>query len=291
MPALILLALVGFAAQLVDGALGMAYGVTSTTLLLAIGTNPAAASATVHFAEIGTSLMSGLAHWRFGNVDWRVVSRLALPGFIGAFVGAVALSSLSAEAAEPIVAGILFVLGVYILVRFARGGRKAAQPRPGRVKAAFLAPLGLFAGAMDAIGGGGWGPIGTPTLLASGRMEPRKVIGSIDTAEFLVALGASAGFLVALGSEQINYGWVGALVVGGLLAAPIAAWLVRALPANVLGLSVGTLIIITNSKTLLEAAGMSEDVTSVLFVVFGVAWLALLGVLLLKPRDQAVLQS
>ena len=117
------------------------------------------------------------------------------------------------------------------------------------------------------------------------------MIGSIDTSEFLVALGASAGFLWALGSEQINYGWVGALVVGGLLAAPIAAWLVRALPAHVLGLSVGTLIIITNSKTLLEAAGVSDDVTSVLFVVFGVAWLALLGVLLLKPRGQAVLQS
>jgi len=137
---------------------------------------------------------------------------------------------------------------------------------------------------MDAMGGGGWGPIGTPTLLASGRMEPRKVIGSIDTAEFLVALGASAGFLVALGSEQINYAWVGALVVGGLVAAPIAAWLVRALPAHVLGLSVGTLIIITNSRTLLNAAGVDSDLTTGLFVAFGLGWLALLGVLLLKPR-------
>jgi len=258
--------------------------VSSTTLLLTVGIAPAGASATVHLAEIATTCASGASHWRFGNVDWRVVSRLALPGFIGAFVGAVALSSLSAEAAEPIVAGILFVLGVYILVRFARGGRKAARPRPGRIKAAVLAPLGLFAGAMDAMGGGGWGPIGTPTLLASGRMEPRKVIGSIDTAEFLVALGASAGFLVALGSEQINYAWVGALVVGGLVAAPIAAWLVRALPAHVLGLSVGTLIIITNSRTLLNASGVDSDLTTGLFVAFGLGWLALLGVLLLKPR-------
>jgi uncharacterized protein len=139
------------------------------------------------------------------------------------------------------------------------------------------------------MGGGGWGPIGTPTLLASGRMEPRKVIGSIDTAEFLVALGASAGFLLALGSKQIDYAWVGALLAGGLLAAPIAAWLVRALPAHVLGLSVGSLIIITNSRTLLAAAGVSDDVTNDLFVVFGIGWLALLGVLLLRPR--ATLQS
>ncbi len=130
------LGLIGFFAQLIDGALGMAYGVSSTTLLLTVGIAPAGASATVHLAEIATTCASGASHWRFGNVDWRVVSRLALPGFIGAFVGAVALSSLSAEAAEPIVAGILFVLGVYILVRFARGGRKAAQPRQGRVKAA-----------------------------------------------------------------------------------------------------------------------------------------------------------
>ena len=199
----------------------------------------------MHLAEIATTLASGTAHWRFGNVDWKVVSRLAVPGGIGAFVGAVALSSLSAEAAEPIVAGILLALGVYILVRFARG-RAPVQPTPGGIKAVFLAPLGLFAGAMDAMGGGGWGPIGTPTLIASGRMEPRKVIGSVDASEFLVAIGASAGFLVALGSEKIDYAWVGALLVGGLVAAPIAAWLVRSLPAHVLGLSVGTLIVITN---------------------------------------------
>jgi uncharacterized protein len=281
------LGLIGFFAQLIDGALGMAYGVSSTTLLLTVGIAPAGASATVPLAEIATTAASGASHWRFGNVDWSVVSRLAFPGFVGAFVGAVVLSSLSAEAAEAIVAGILFVLGVYILVRFARGGRKAAEPRQGRIKAVFLAPLGVFAGAMDAMGGGGWGPIGTPTLLASGRMEPRKVIGSIDTAEFLVAVGASLGFLFALGSEQIDYAWVGALLAGGLLAAPIAAWLVRSLPAHVLGLSVGTLIIITNSRTLLSSAGVSDDVTNGLFVAFGLGWLALLGVLLFKPPQPA----
>jgi uncharacterized protein len=284
---LVLLALVGLGAQLVDGSLGMAYGVTSTTLLLAIGTNPAAASATVHFAEIGTSLMSGLAHWRFGNVDWKVVSRLAVPGGIGAFIGAVALSSLSADAAWPIVAGILLALGVYILLRFARG-RAPVQPTPGGIKAVFLAPLGLFAGAMDAMGGGGWGPIGTPTLIAAGRMEPRKVIGSVDASEFLVAVGASAGFLVALGSEKIDYAWVGALLIGGLIAAPIAAWLVRSLPAHVLGLSVGTLIIITNVRTIADTAGVNEDVLTGLFLTFGLAWVALVATLLRRSGSRPV---
>lgn len=206
---LALLALVGLGAQLVDGSLGMAYGVTSTTLLLAIGTSPAAASATVHLAEIGTTLASGTAHWRFGNVDWRTVGLMAAPGAIGAFVGAVVLSSLSAEVAEPWVAAILFFLGVYILVRFSRRRQTPERdPAKGRLRAIFLSPLGALAGLVDAMGGGGWGPIGTSSLLSSGRLEPRKVVGSIDTSEFLVTLGASAGFLIALSFAEINVGWL-----------------------------------------------------------------------------------
>ena len=283
---LLALGIIGFFAQLIDGALGMAYGVTSTTLLLTAGIAPAVASASVHLSEIGTTLASGAAHWRFGNVDWRVVSRLAVPGFVGAFVGAVALSALSAEAAAPIVASILLLLGVYVLLRFARRPAEAAKPKPGGVKAIFLAPLGLFAGAMDAMGGGGWGPIGTPTLLSSGRMEPREVIGSVDTSEFLVALGASLGFLLALGSESIDYAWVGALLAGGFVAAPIAAWLVRALPARVLGLSVGSLIIITNTRTLASTAGVDSTVTGAFILVFGLAWAAAVTTLLLRLRGQ-----
>lgn len=282
---LVALAIIGFFAQLIDGALGMAYGVTSTTLLLTVGIAPAAASASVHLAEIGTTLASGAAHWRFGNVDWRVVSRLAVPGFVGAFAGAVALSSLSAEAAQPIVAGILLALGVYILLKFARASGRLVTPKPGGVKSILLAPLGLFAGAMDAMGGGGWGPIGTPTLLSTGRMEPRKVIGSIDTSEFLVALGASAGFLIALGSKTIDYAWVGALLAGGLVAAPIAAWLVRALPPRLLGFSVGTLIIITNTRTLADAAGYGGDLLTGVFVAFTLIWLGAVGTLLLRHRS------
>ena len=180
MKTLVLLALVGLGAQLVDGSLGMAYGVTSTTLLLAIGTNPAAASATVHLAEIGTTLASGLAHWKFGNVDWKVVLKIGIPGAVGAFAGATVLSRLSTEVAAPVMSIILLSLGLYLLIRFTvRGLDRKHLGKPLRKR--FLTPLGLVGGFLDATGGGGWGPVGTPALLASGRIEPRKVIGSIDT--------------------------------------------------------------------------------------------------------------
>jgi uncharacterized membrane protein YfcA len=249
---LVLLALVGLGAQLVDGSLGMAYGVTSTTLLLAIGTNPAAASATVHLAEIGTTLASGLSHWKFGNVDWRVVLRVGVPGALGAFAGATVLSHLSTKVAAPVMSLILVSLGVYLLVRFTlRGIDRRHLGKPLRKR--FLAPLGLVAGFVDATGGGGWGPVGTPALLASGRMEPRKVIGSIDTSEFLVALASSLGFLLALGSQGVNFVWVLGLLVGGLIAAPIAAWLVRHIPPRMLGSLVGGMIVLTNTRTLLKS--------------------------------------
>jgi uncharacterized membrane protein YfcA len=249
---LVLLALAGLGAQLVDGSLGMAYGVTSTTLLLAIGTNPATASATIHLAEIGTTLASGLSHWKFGNVDWKVVAKVGVPGAVGAFAGATVLSSLSTEVAAPVMSLILLALGAYLLVRFTLRGidrRNLGKP----VRKRFLSPLGLVAGFVDATGGGGWGPVGTPALLASGRMEPRKVIGSIDTSEFLVALAASLGFLLALGSQGIDFAWVAALLVGGLIAAPVAAWLVRHVPPRLLGSLVGGIIVLTNTRTLLRS--------------------------------------
>ncbi|MGY1754732.1 sulfite exporter TauE/SafE family protein [Blastococcus sp. SYSU D01042] len=252
MKTLVLLALVGLGAQLVDGSLGMAYGVTSTTLLLAIGTNPAAASATVHLAEIGTTLASGLSHWKFGNVDWKVVAKIGIPGAIGAFAGATFLSNLSTEVAAPVMSVVLVTLGVYLLIRFTlRGVDRRNLGKP--VRKRFLGPLGLVAGFVDATGGGGWGPVGTPALLASGRMEPRKVIGSVSTAEFIVALAASLGFLFALGSQGIDFAWVAALLIGGSVAAPIAAWLVRHIPPRMLGSFVGGLIILTNSRTLLRS--------------------------------------
>ena len=272
---LVLLALVGLGAQLVDGSLGMAYGVTSTTLLLAIGTNPAAASATVHLAEIGTTLVSGASHWRFGNVDWKVVLKIGIPGALGAFAGATFLSSLSTETAAPVTSLILLALGLYILVRFTAAGLPTGNlGKPLRKR--FLTPLGLVAGFVDATGGGGWGPVGTPAILASGRLEPRKTIGSIDTSEFLVAIAASIGFFVGIGSEQIDVAWVAALLLGGMVAAPIAAWLVRHVPPRVLGSAVGGVIILTNVRTLLRSDWIdaSDGTRWAWYAVIWVAWAA-----------------
>jgi uncharacterized membrane protein YfcA len=275
---LLLLALVGLGAQLVDGSLGMAYGVTSTTLLLAIGTNPAAASATVHLAEIGTTLVSGASHWKFGNVDWKVVLKIGIPGAVGAFAGATFLSNLSTETAAPLMSIILLVLGIYILARFtAIGLPKGHLGKPLRKR--FLTPLGVVAGFVDSTGGGGWGPVGTPAILASGRLEPRKTIGSIDTSEFLVAVAASIGFIIGIGSEGVNYTWVLALLIGGLIAAPIAAWLVRHIPPRVLGSAVGGLIILTNTRTLLRSDWIdaSDTVRYAFYAVIYIVWAAALA--------------
>ncbi|WP_444948280.1 sulfite exporter TauE/SafE family protein [Micromonospora ureilytica] len=271
---LLVLALVGLVAQLIDGSLGMAYGLTSSTLLLVAGVAPAAASASVHLAEIGTTLAAGVAHWRFGNVDWRVVTRIALPGAVGAFAGATVLSSISTEAAAPWMAGILFTLGAYLLIRFARPLR--TDRVGGRLRGRFLGPLGLVAGFVDATGGGGWGPVATPALLVSGRMEPRKVIGSVDTAEFVVAGAASIGFLIGLGTEGFLLPTVAALLIGGLIAAPLAAWLVRIVPAQLLGAAVGGVIVLTNARTLIRSAELDGPTRPALYALLAVGWLAAL---------------
>lgn len=270
---LLLLALVGLVAQLVDGSLGMAYGVTSSTLLLAIAASPATASATVHLAEIGTTLISGASHWRFGNVDWAVVAKVGIPGAVGAFAGATVLSHLDTSVAKPLMSVILLALGAYVLTRFTVTGLRTDRlGHPLRKR--FLGPLGLFAGFVDATGGGGWGPVGTPAILASGRLEPRKVIGSIDTSEFLVSVSASAAFLLTLGSQGINPAWAGVLLVGGAIAAPFAAWLVRHLPPRVLGSAVGGLIILTNLRTLLgtEWVGADSEARAVAYTLVTVLW-------------------
>jgi uncharacterized protein len=287
--ALIILGLVGFVAQLVDGSLGMAYGVTSTTLLLAAGTNPAAASATVHLAEIGTTLASGISHWRFDNIDWKVVAKIGIPGAFGAFAGATFLSSLSTETAAPIMSIILLVLGAYVLIRFtAFGLPRGNLGKPLRKR--FLGPLGLVAGFVDATGGGGWGPVGTPAILASGRLAPRKVIGSIDASEFLVAIAASLGFLFGIGSQNIDFAWVAVLLLGGVIAAPIAAWLVRHIPPRILGSAVGGVIILTNVRTLLRSdlVGASGNVQTVAYVAIAIIWAAAIAYSLREyRRDRA----
>jgi hypothetical protein len=278
MRSFVILALLGFIAQLVDGALGMAYGVTSTTLLVGVASlTPALASTAVHLGEVGTTAASGLSHWRFGNVDWSKIVWLAIPGGIGAFLGAVALVSISAEAAEPLVAIFLFSLGVYVLARFSfRRNERPVVIRP--IGKKYLGPLGFFAGFMDAAGGGGWGPISTPTLLSSGRMEPRKVIGTVDTSEFIIAVCASVGFFFALSFADVPWAVVGALLLGGVFAAPIAAYVVRILPTRILGTAVAGVILLTNARTFLRAVGFGDQ-PSVMYLVYAVIaaiWIAAL---------------
>src|SRR4051812_11969921 len=270
----------------------MAYGATSATLLLALGMNPATASASVHLAEIGTTLVSGLSHWKFGNVDWKVVAKVGLPGAVGAFAGATVLSHLSTEDAAPVMSLILLAIGGYLLIRFTLRGidrRNLGKP----VRTRFLGPLGLIAGFIDATGGGGWGPVGTPALLASGRMEPRKVIGSIDTSEFLVALAASLGFLLSLASQGIDPVWVLGLLAGGLVAAPLAAWLVRHLPPRLLGSLVGGIILLTNARTLLNSDWLAAPggVRAAVHAVLVVVWAAAVVHSYRQYRKDAVLES
>jgi uncharacterized membrane protein YfcA len=242
--------LVGLGAQMIDGSLGMAYGASSATFLVAAGYTPVLVSASIHLAEVGTTLVSGASHWRLGNVDWQVVRRIAVPGAVGAFAGATLLSSVDGEVMAPWTAAILFALGLIVLLRFAFG--IGANVRRRDLSRAGGAGVGLVGGVVDAIGGGGWGPIATPTLLTATKMQPRHVIGSVDTSEFLVSVSASLGFLMGIGSAGIDATVVVALLAGGVVAAPFAAWLVRMLPTPVLGIGVGGILLLTNSRTLVR---------------------------------------
>ena len=252
---LLVFALAGLFGQLVDGALGMAFGVTSSTVLLSSGINPAASSASVHLAEIGTTFTSGLSHWRFGNVSWPLVARIGVPGAAGAFAGATVLSSFTGDWLTPGVALVLFGLGGLVVVRSLRGDLRGRTRHPSTLRKRFLAPLGLSAGFLDAVGGGGWGPVATPTLLTAGRLEPRMVIGSVSASELLVTLAASAGFLIGIGGEGIQASLVLALLAGGVVAAPLAAWLVHHTDASALGVVVGTLLLATNARLLMIELG------------------------------------
>lgn len=284
MQTLILVAITGLAAQLVDGSLGMGYGLTSSTLLIFAGLTPAMASASVHLAEVGTTALSGIAHHQFGNVDWHVVRRIALPGGIGAFVGATLLSSLSTESAKPLASTLLFILGIYVLLRFLLG--KARVERKGRPGTKFLVPLGLLGGFIDATGGGGWGPVTTPTLLADGRLAPNRVIGTVSASEFLVALSASAGFFTALGGEGVKIEFVFALLAGGLIAAPIAAYMVRHLNPRLLGVIVGGFICFTNARVLMGAAGITGDAFLAIYLGIVAVWISAVVVAVAKVRTE-----
>jgi uncharacterized membrane protein YfcA len=235
---------VGLAAQMVDGAIGMAYGVISTSVLLSVGIPPATASAAVHAAETFTTGASGLAHWRLGNTDRNLIWRLAVPGMIGGAIGAYVLTAIPGELIRPYVSGYLLVLGLFILWK-ALNARPMAAPPPSRV-----APLGFVGGVLDSIGGGGWGPIVTSTLLGQGA-TPRYAIGSVNLAEFFVTLTISATFLVTIGLTL----WpiIAGLVIGGVLAAPFAALVTKHLPSRALMLLVGCVVVALSTRGLLKA--------------------------------------
>lgn len=296
---LLAIAAAGFFAQLIDGSLGMGYGVSSTTLLLTVGLAPALASASVHLAEIGTSGISGASHWRLGNVDMRVLFLLGIPGAIGAFLGAVVLSNLTLDAARPWVSIVLLILGAVIVFRFLHMRRRAAlegRPavlEPGRQAPSatatrrrpwMLAPLGVAGGFLDASGGGGWGPVVTSTLMATGRLRPRTIIGTVSGAEFMVAIAASIGFLLALGTAGIRWDIVAMMLVGGSIAAPVSAWLVRKFDDRALGTAVGAIIILLNIDRLLLMLGADGSTVTTVRLFAIVAAVAIIVMLIARGR-------
>ncbi|MCM3653238.1 sulfite exporter TauE/SafE family protein [Metabacillus litoralis] len=271
MKKLIIFALIGLLAQLIDGSLGMAYGVTSTSLLLAFGIAPAVASASVHLAEVVTTAASGVSHIKFGNVDKQTVYRLIIPGSIGAFLGATFLSNLPGDLAKPYISIFLLLLGVYVLIRFLFQFKPQEEGKGLNLTRKQSIPLGLIAGFADATGGGGWGPIATPVLLSRKGMSARKVVGTVDTSEFAIAVSATLGFFISLGWEEVNWLWVGALMIGGIIAAPIAAWLVRKIHPQLMGVLVGGFIILVNARTLLTT--WIDDSSTYPFIYIGIALL------------------
>lgn len=235
---------VGFIAQMVDGAIGMAYGVTSTSVLLGMGVPPATASACVHAAETFTTAASGASHWRFGNVDFKLVRRLAIPGAIGGAIGAYVLSNINGDMIKPWIAAYLLVMGIYILIKAIRPTIELREP-PDNV-----APLGFVGGFVDSIGGGGWGPIVTTSLIGQGT-APRYAIGSVSLSEFFVTLTISATFMMTIGLDLFPI--IVGLVIGGVIAAPLAALTTKHLPDKALMAIVGVVIIVLSARTILKS--------------------------------------
>ena len=238
--------MIGFAAQLVDGALGMAFGVISNTLLLSIGITPQAASASVHTVESFTTGVSGVSHVLHRNVDWWLFVRIVVPGVIGGITGAYLLTQISAEVARPLVLVYLVAIGLYLLWRGIMHRHVEKRPK-------IIAPLGLAGGFLDAAGGGGWGPIVTSNLLIQGA-NPRKVIGTVNTAEFFLTVTISATFILALGWEAFTKHTVG-LLIGGIAAAPLGGYIAKRVPADRLLVMVGIVLTVTSAYGIWRALG------------------------------------
>jgi uncharacterized membrane protein YfcA len=234
--------LVGFIAQMVDGSIGMAYGVTSTSVMLSFGVPPATASACVHAAETFTTGASGLAHWKLGNVDKRLIWRLAIPGAIGGALGAYVLTNIPGELVKPYISAYLLLIGIFIIYKAVHRKHSFVDDPPNNV-----APLGLIGGFVDAIGGGGWGPIVTSTLLGQGT-QPRYTIGSVNMAEFFVTLTISATFIATIGLEL--WPTILGLIIGGIIAAPFAALAAKHFPPKVLMILVGVVVMLLSARTI-----------------------------------------
>ena len=242
---ILLYVLVGFTAQIIDGALGMAYGVSSNTFLLSLGIPPAAASASVHMAEVVTTGISGFSHWRLGNVDWKLVRRLLIPGVIGGVTGAYILTSIDGNIIKPFIAGYLILMvGVIIYKAFTMRPRN----QPDEYHGPRISWLGLLGGFCDAVGGGGWGPVVTSTLVARGKYA-RTTIGSVNFSEFFVTLAQSLVFVFTLSFVEYWQIILG-LLIGGGMAAPLAARMTKKLPLKTLMILVGTLIILLSIRTI-----------------------------------------
>lgn len=260
MDELVVVFIAGFAASLVDGALGMGFGPTSSSILLGTGLSPAAISTTVNLAKVATGLTAAIAHWRFDNIDRRVVRRLAVPGSLGALIGVTVLASVDGNRLKPVLSVLLLVVAARILLRFSRAlptttggdGIEGADGRHyhERGTAAVAAAGGVTNGLV-----GAWGPVVTPFLLHRG-LAPRYAIGSVNTAEVAVAVVASGSLLASVGGGGIDVGVVLAMLGGGVVAAPIAAWAMRFLPARGLGVAVGGLLFVTNIRELTSSDGM-----------------------------------
>ena len=235
---------VGFLAQAIDGALGMAYGITATTFLLSSGASPAAASASVHIAEVFTTGMSGISHAKLGNVNKSLFLRLLLPGIIGAVLGAVLITQFDGKLLKPFISAYLLLMGLYILSKAYRHVVKRKAPR-------HIAKLALFGGFVDAAGGGGWGPVVTSSLIGSGS-DPRTTIGSVNFAEFFLTIASATSFILLAG-EPNTWTLVAGLVLGGLFAAPFAALLCARLSAKTLLTMVGCLITFISAYNLYTA--------------------------------------
>jgi uncharacterized membrane protein YfcA len=241
MDSILLYVVAGFLAQMIDGSLGMGYKVSSTTFLLSIGLPPVLASASVHTAGVVTSAVSGFSHYKFGNFNRDLIWRLAVPGVIGGVIGAILLTNLPTDIIKPIVGLYLTLMGVRIILKALSRSTTVQVP-------VNITILGLFGGFFDAIGGGGWGPIVTSTLVVNGH-EPRFVIGSVNIAEWFVTIIQATTFILAIG-ESYRWEIIGGLMLGGVIGAPIAAWLCQRIPTQRLMLLVGILIVILSLRTL-----------------------------------------